>query len=73
MSMSYFFGQASDAYNTDSAFSAIAEMVGNTNNGKLLIARVPVGLRGWIPYLWEEGRLKFATFTYSGDSIRIAS
>ena len=67
------YGAPSSEYNSDSALRAISELVGNTNNGKLLVARIPVGLRGWVPCLWEEGRLNFATFMYSGDSIRVAA
>jgi hypothetical protein len=66
------YGPVSEKFNTDTAYSAIAEMISYTNNGKLLIARVPLGLRGWIPYLWEEGRLETATFMRSGDAIRLA-
>ena len=67
------YGAPSADYNTDTAFAAIAKLISHTNNGKLLVARIPVGLRGWVPYLWEERRLNFATFMYSGDSIRVAA
>ena len=37
-----FFGAPSSDYTADSAFEAIAEMISYTNNGKLMIMRVPV-------------------------------
>ena len=66
-----FFGAPSSDYTADSAFEAIAEMISYTNNGKLMIMRVPVGLRGWIPELFEARRLRPACFMHASDAIKI--
>ena len=55
----------------NNALSAIKTLIGHTNNGKLLVARVPCELREAIPGLLDAGLLRRATFMYSGDAIRL--
>ena len=53
------------------AFDQIAEMISYTNNGKLMIARIPPELRRFVPGLLEDGRLIPAMFMQASDSVRL--
>ena len=55
----------------DAAFEQIAEMISYTNNGKLMVMRIPPELRRFVPDLREDGRLIPATFMHTGDSVRL--
>ena len=57
--------------NADLAFERIAEMISYTNNGKLMIARIPPELRKFIPELRADGRLSPAMFMQASDSVRL--
>lgn len=57
--------------NADTAFAQIAEMIGYTNNGKLLRMRIPPALREFVPALVAEGRLVRAGFMQAGDAVRL--
>ena len=52
-------------------FDAIVALIALTNNGKLLIARLPRDLRDAAPALIAAGKLRSATFMYAGDAIRL--
>jgi hypothetical protein len=55
----------------DIAFEQIAEMISYTNNGKLMIARIPPELRHFVPELRADGRLIPAMFMQASDSVRL--
>jgi len=42
-----------------------------TNNGKLMLARLPAHLKAYVPGLLAGGYLERATFLETGDSIRL--
>jgi hypothetical protein len=53
------------------AFEKIADLIRTTNNGKLMIMRIPPELRRFVPDLRAEGRLIPATFMHTSDSVRL--
>ena len=55
----------------DAAFDQIADLIRTTNNGKLMVMRIPPELRRFVPDLREDGRLIPATFMHTGDSVRL--
>ena len=60
-----------DIMNADIAFERIAEMISYTNNGKLMLMRIPSELRRFVPDLRADGRLVPAMFMQASDSVRL--
>ena len=59
-------------YNIDTAHAAISDLIRTTNNGKLLITRIPRDLRFYLPYLHAEGRIDYITFMFGLDAVQLA-
>ncbi len=60
-----------DIMNADIAFERIAEMISYTNNGKLMLMRIPPELRRFVSDLRADGRLVPAMFMQASDSVRL--
>lgn len=50
----------------------IVSLIAGTNNGKLMIDRIPQPARAAVPLLIKRGFLKRATFMEFGDAVRVA-
>lgn len=55
-----------------SYLTEIKAMIATTNNGKLMLERIPQPARAAVPKLIELGYLKRATFLYPGDAVKEA-